>query len=115
MPRLNIVADGVLYRNPRPGYRAECASLPNVVPLSESEVLCFYRIGQAFYSTDGRIAKLRSKDGGLTWRQEGLVWDPADDEATSATDASSWAARCGKRGTTRRRSTSRALPSSRMT
>jgi hypothetical protein len=60
----------------------ECAFLPNVVPLSASELVCFYRLGSAFYSADGRLAKLRSTDGGKTWSREGLVWDPQDDETS---------------------------------
>jgi hypothetical protein len=78
--RLKVISEGILYRNPSPGLRAECAYLPNVVPLSDTEILCFYRIGSAFYSADGRLAKLRSTDGGETWLTEGLVWDPRDDQ-----------------------------------
>ena len=33
MKRLKVLDDGVIYRNPEPGMRAECAFLPNVVPL----------------------------------------------------------------------------------
>jgi hypothetical protein len=77
--RLKILSEGILYRNPTPGYKAECAYLPNVVPLSEQELICFYRIGSAFYSEDGRLAQLRSTDGGKSWATEGLVWDPAQD------------------------------------
>ncbi|MDP6111777.1 MAG: sialidase family protein [Planctomycetota bacterium] len=80
MKRLVIEKEGVLYCNPRPGYKAECAFLANVVPLSETELICFYRCGQAFYSADGVLAKLRSTDGGLTWKQDGLVWEPARDD-----------------------------------
>ncbi|MGH7575830.1 MAG: sialidase family protein [Longimicrobiales bacterium] len=76
---LRTLRDGVLYRNPHPGHRAVCAFLPNVVPLSDREHLCFYRLGQAFYSLDGRLARLRSTDGGATWLEEGLVWDPGKD------------------------------------
>ena len=80
--QIKLLSEGVLYRNPSPGIKAECAYLPNVVPLSETEVICFYRIGSAFYSADGRLAKLRSADGGETWATEGLVWDPANDPLT---------------------------------
>ena len=80
MPTLVIDEQGVLYRNPRPGYKAECAYLPNVVQLHSGELLCFYRLGQAFYSTGGRLAQLRSLDKGRTWQQDGLIWDPAGDD-----------------------------------
>lgn len=79
--RLQTLSEGILYRNPSPGLKAECAYLPNVVPLSDTELMCFYRLGSAFYSADGRLAKLRSTDGGQTWATEGLVWDPRNDKA----------------------------------
>ena len=71
MSRLKLLADGILYRNPNPGIRAECAYQPNVIALSDTEVICFYRIGSAFYAPDGKLAKLRSTDGGRTWEIEG--------------------------------------------
>ena len=76
MRRLRIVSESILYRNLHPGHQAVCAYLPNVVPISERELLCFYRLGQAFYSLDGRLALLRSEDGGETWVEEGDLWDP---------------------------------------
>lgn len=79
MRTLQVVQEGILYRNPMPGHRVICASVPNVIPLDDRELLCLYRIGQAFYALDGRLAKLRSEDGGTTWIEEGLVWDPRDD------------------------------------
>ena len=79
MKKLVIEKQGILYRNPRPGFKAECAFLPNVVALSDNELLCFYRLGQAFYSIDGKLAILRSTDAGLNWQQDGCVWDPVND------------------------------------
>lgn len=80
MKRLKQLSSGILYRNPHPGLKAECAYLPNVVALSAQELLCFYRLGSAFYAADGRIALLRSWDGGRSWRPEGLVWDATEDD-----------------------------------
>ena len=80
MKKLALEHQGVLYRNPRPGLRAEYAFVATVLPLSDQEILCFYRIGQAFYSADGKLAQLRSTDGGKTWQQDGAIWDPAHDE-----------------------------------
>lgn len=80
MNRLRLLDDGVIYRNPDPGFKAECAFLPNVVPLGGDEVICIYRIGQAFYSTDGTLNVARSLDGGRTWTQEGRVWDVENDD-----------------------------------
>jgi hypothetical protein len=77
--RLSIEQEDILYRNPSPGMRAECAFFPNIVPLKGDEVLCIYRIGQAFYSNHGKLSVLRSSDGGTQWASAGLLWDPADD------------------------------------
>jgi hypothetical protein len=82
MATIEILHDGVLFRNPEPGYRALCAYLPNIVPLSDTELLCLFRLGQAFYSIDGRLAQLRSTDGGRTWTDEGVVWDPSRERPT---------------------------------
>lgn len=80
MKRLHLLDDGVIYRNPDPGFKAECAFLPNVVPLDGEEAICVYRMGQAFYSTDGTLNVARSTDGGRTWVQEGSIWDVANDD-----------------------------------
>ena len=77
--KLSIEHEGSLYKNPKPGFRAECAFLPNVVPLGGDEIICVYRVGQAFYSNDGKLALLRSTDGARTWQQCGVLWDPASD------------------------------------
>ena len=76
--RLDLIDTGVLYRNPAPGHVAICAFYPSLVVLSEKELLCVYRVGQALYSADGRLAALRSTDGGRTWQQAGMVWDPSN-------------------------------------
>ncbi len=80
MKKLKLLSEGVLYKNPNPGFKVECAFLPNIVPLSDTELICFYRLGSAFYSVDGKLAKLRSTDGGETWFQEEHVWDAAGDD-----------------------------------
>ena len=77
--KLRIVHEGVLYRNPYPGHRAICAFQPNIVALSDDELVCIYRVGSAFYSHDGQLAMLRSIDGGKTWNEEGVVWDSRHD------------------------------------
>jgi len=80
LSRLNLISEGILYKNPNPGFKAECAYQPNVVPVSGADILCFYRLGSAFYSVDGKLAKLRSTDGGETWTEDGHVWDPSNDD-----------------------------------
>jgi len=73
--RIRVVATGIPFRNPLPGHRAVSAHLPFIQPLSEQELICVYRRSSAFYSPDGVLAKTRSRDGGKTWHEEGLVRD----------------------------------------
>ena len=63
MPKVKVLSDGILYRNENPGFKAEYAFLPNILPLSETEVLCFYRVGAAFYSVDGKMVRTTSTSG----------------------------------------------------
>ncbi len=72
---LEVIESGVLYRNPHPDLRAVHACFPMCLQLSAEELICVYRHGSAFASVDGRIAKLRSRDAGRTWVDEGLAWD----------------------------------------
>ena len=81
MNSLDLVQEGILYCNPHPSRQAVCATSPNVVPLSDRELLCICRVGQALFSDDGKLAQLRSFDGGVTWVEDGLVRDPGDDSA----------------------------------
>lgn len=76
---IEIINSGILYRNPHPDFRPIHASFPVILPLFQGEMICVYRRGSAFSSVDGRIAQLRSLDGGITWAEEGLVWDGSKD------------------------------------
>src|SRR5688572_6054422 len=80
MRRLEVVDEGVIYRNPNPGYQYVYASHSHPVQLSETELLCTYQRGQALYSTDLIFACSRSTDGGKTWQEESLVIDRSRDE-----------------------------------
>lgn len=75
-----IVHDGILYRNPAPGHVAICAFYPSLVSIGINDILCVYRRGQAIYSNDGQIAKLRSADGGATWKSDGVLWNRHDEK-----------------------------------
>ena len=77
--KLEILDSGIIYKNINPGFKAESAYLPNLVAISENEILCFMRIGSAFFSTDGKIWQFRSLDCGKTWVQEKIiVFDGSD-------------------------------------
>jgi len=71
--QLEILNSGIIYKNMSPGFKSESAYLPNLVSLSEKEILCFIRIGSAFYSPDGKICQFRSIDAGNTWIQENPI------------------------------------------
>ena len=76
---MKIVHEGVIYKNRRPGYVVLSAFYANMAPISDTEIICVSSIGQALYSSDRRLIVQRSMDGGRTWRDEGLAWDPDND------------------------------------
>ena len=79
MPRLKILHEGVIYKNPRPGHQAISAFYCNALAISDQELICCTKLGQALYSIDQRLTIQRSIDGGRTWTNEGLVRDPQQD------------------------------------
>jgi hypothetical protein len=76
---IEIIERSVIFHNPRPEDWPVVARLPAVEELSNDEIFCVYRRGTALRSPDGAIAKARSSDGGKSWVQEGLLWDPGRD------------------------------------
>ena len=80
MAKLTVVDSGVMYRNPLPGHEAVSAIYPFILPLSERELFCSFRHGQAMCSRDGMIHLLRSLDGGETWDHEGPLRDRDQDD-----------------------------------
>ncbi|MFA6109182.1 MAG: sialidase family protein [Candidatus Latescibacterota bacterium] len=74
MSRLHVLDSGVLYLNPDPAHRHVSAFFPNVVPLSESELVCLYQRGDGIYAVNSTVALLRSVDGGATWADEGYLY-----------------------------------------
>ena len=77
---IEILDTGIIVKNPVPQLRAEQAYFPGLVQLSEQEFLCCFRKATAGESVDGRYALARSMDGGKTWQEEGLLWNPDGDE-----------------------------------
>ncbi len=80
MAKLTVVDSGVMYRNPLLGHEAVSAIYPFILPLSERELFCSFRHGQAMCSRDGMIHLLRSLDGGETWDHEGPLRDRDQDD-----------------------------------
>ena len=73
MKRIDIVHECPIFRNPRPGHQAVSAFYSNLVPISDEEMVCCTRLGQALCSADQRLIIQRTTDGGKTWQYEGLV------------------------------------------
>ena len=80
MKRLLMTDESIIFRNPAPGYAAVSAVTPYLLPLSETEILGFYRKGQAFYSVDGVLSVSLSTDSGATWAELSPIWDPQNDD-----------------------------------
>lgn len=80
MPALQIVEEGVVYRNPNPGYQSTMAANSSPVQLSESELICPYNRGPAYYAPDMQSYVAHSTDGGSTWTEHTLVYDGSRDE-----------------------------------
>jgi hypothetical protein len=68
---MQLVDEGVVYRNRYPNTRAEVTSAPTLalsrLGSSEPFLLSAFRVGQAKMSRDGRVKLRASRDGGRTW------------------------------------------------
>ena len=80
MTRIRLVDQGVIYRNPNPGYEFHFACHSQLVQLTPQELLCTFQRGQALYSLDSVMMQARSTDGGRTWQSEGLIHDSTGDD-----------------------------------
>jgi len=77
MASLELIDNGVIFRNPLPGHRVINAVYPYILPL-DGELLCLLRNGQALYSPDGMLEVFRSSDG-QSWERQGPLRDRALD------------------------------------
>lgn len=80
MSQLEIIGSGILYINPDPAHCHVSAFFPNVVQISESELVCIYQRGDGMYATNCNVALLRSLDGGVSWVDEGFLHDTSSDD-----------------------------------
>lgn len=76
MSSINLVASGLVYRNPRPAVRSRQAYFPTLVELPSGELLVGMDIGSAFESLDVRSYACRSEDGGKTWTEPTKIFEP---------------------------------------
>jgi len=80
MAGLKVVDTGIMYINPDPAHGHVAALHQSPCQLSEKEFVCVYQRGSGLYAPDNKVAVLRSLDGGVTWVDEGLLYDGSDDE-----------------------------------
>jgi sialidase-1 len=66
---LNIVAQGYVYRNPKPYLRSIHAWHPSIVRLDDGELLAAFDLGEAVEALDYRTWLSRSGDDGATWSE----------------------------------------------
>ena len=76
---IKMVNDSIVFKNPNSIHRSLCAIFPSLVELSDRELLCLFRLGQARASYDGHLELARSTDGGRTWNCQGPVNIPLAD------------------------------------
>jgi len=77
---MKVIDQGILYRNPFPEKETIHAYYPDILQLSELELICVYWRTPDTQSADGRMMQLRSTDAGKTWNDEGLVYDLSGDD-----------------------------------
>jgi len=83
MPAIEMLDTGVVYRNPKPHLRSRHGYFPSIVRLPDGDLVCGMDIGSAFEAVDMRSYVCRSRDGGKTWSDPALMFDPSP--ATSTT------------------------------
>lgn len=78
---LRMIDETIIYKNPNPAHQSLCAVFPSVTLLSNGELLCLFKLGQARSSYDAHLELARSNDGGKTWNLEGPAAIPPSSEA----------------------------------
>ena len=66
---LQILDEGVVWKNPHPSVRSICAWRGHTENLGGGELIHAMRVGQAKCGVDGRVRMLRSHDHGKTWAE----------------------------------------------
>jgi len=76
MPSIEVLGTGVVYRNPMPHLCSRHAYFPSLVELPGGQLLCAMDIGCAFEAVDVRSCVCRSGDGGKTWSEPRMIFNP---------------------------------------
>ncbi len=80
MKKLELIDSGILYINPDPAHYHVFASHSHPVQLAATEFLATFSRGDGMYAANQNIALTRSLDGGVTWQQQGFLYDKAGDD-----------------------------------
>jgi len=83
MPKIENLATGLIYRNPKPHVRSLHAYFPSVVLMANGEMLASIVIGEAFEAANCRTHVCRSANGGATWTLEGPLYPGTPERLTS--------------------------------
>lgn len=79
MSNLELVDAGIMYINPDPAHGTVFALHQSPCQLSAKELLCVFQRGTGLYAPDNMLGVLRSLDGGVTWTDEGFLYDGSGD------------------------------------
>lgn len=80
MPKLTVRDSGILYINQDPAHYHVFASHAHPLQLAAQELIATYQCGDGMYAANANIALARSHDGGVTWAEEGWLYDRAGDD-----------------------------------
>ncbi|MCL4691359.1 MAG: glycoside hydrolase [Candidatus Hydrogenedentes bacterium] len=85
MPSITVETTGLVFRNPAPNVRPRQAYFPSVVELPNRELLAAFELGSAMENIDVRLHLSRSTDGGASWSEPVVVFEPESGEKPVST------------------------------
>ena len=75
MVLVDILEEKNIYENPKPEVRSRQAFFPGLAVLPDNEIICLFKIGEAFEAANVRCHVTCSKDNGKTWKLQGQLYD----------------------------------------
>jgi len=80
---VELIATGLIYRNPKAHVRSVHAYFPSVATLPNGEMLATLALGEAFEAVNSHTYLARSTDGGENWQLEGRICEDPPGRLTS--------------------------------